>query len=82
MILRRCLLVIIVILGQGSLFGGEPAARVTDMHLCPSITGIIPHIGGPVLPIQAPTVLIGHVTIERAIREYRVTVLVVHPGAA
>ncbi|TXL75753.1 type VI secretion protein [Vineibacter terrae] len=29
---------------------GMPAARVTDMHVCPMVTGIVPHVGGPVLP--------------------------------
>jgi len=27
-----------------------PAARVGDLHVCPMVTGIIPHVGGPVLP--------------------------------
>lgn len=36
-----------------------PAARVTDMHVCPMLTGTVPHVGGPVLPPGAPTVLIG-----------------------
>ena len=35
-----------------------PAARVTDMHTCPMWTGVVPHIGGPILPPGAPTVLI------------------------
>ena len=38
-----------------------PAARVTDMHTCPMVTpGVppIPHVGGPILPPCAPTVLI------------------------
>jgi uncharacterized Zn-binding protein involved in type VI secretion len=35
------------------------AARVTDMHTCPMVTALIPHVGGPVLPPGAPTVLIG-----------------------
>jgi uncharacterized Zn-binding protein involved in type VI secretion len=29
---------------------GLPAARVTDMHVCPMVTGIVPHVGGPILP--------------------------------
>lgn len=37
-----------------------PAARVTDMHTCPAVTGIVPHVGGPILPPGAPTVLIGN----------------------
>ena len=36
-----------------------PAARVTDMHTCPMVTGVVPHVGGPVLPPATPTVLIG-----------------------
>ena len=35
-----------------------PAARVTDLHVCPMVTGIVPHVGGPILPPGAPTVLI------------------------
>lgn len=37
-----------------------PAARVTDMHVCPMVNpGPVPHVGGPILPPGAPTVLIG-----------------------
>lgn len=36
-----------------------PAARVSDMHTCPMVTGVVPHVGGPILPPGAPTVLIG-----------------------
>jgi uncharacterized Zn-binding protein involved in type VI secretion len=36
------------------------AARVSDMHMCPMINpGGVPHVGGPVLPPGAVTVLIG-----------------------
>lgn len=35
------------------------AARVGDMHVCPMVTGTVPHVGGPILPPGAPTVLIG-----------------------
>lgn len=41
---------------------GFPGARIGDMHVCPMITpGLppIPHVGGPVLPPVAPTVLKG-----------------------
>ena len=37
----------------------KPAARVSDMHSCPMVTGTVPHVGGPILPPGAPTVLIG-----------------------
>jgi uncharacterized Zn-binding protein involved in type VI secretion len=41
---------------------GFPAARTTDLHLCPMVTpGVppVPHVGGPIIPPCAPTVLIG-----------------------
>jgi len=41
------------------------AARVTDMHVCPMVTGTVPHVGGPVLPPGAPTVLIGGMPAAR-----------------
>jgi uncharacterized Zn-binding protein involved in type VI secretion len=37
---------------------GMPAARITDMHVCPMVTGIVPHVGGPILPPGVPTVMI------------------------
>ena len=38
---------------------GMPAARVGDMHVCPMVTGVVPHVGGPILPPCALTVLTG-----------------------
>ena len=38
---------------------GQPAARIGDMHVCPMVTGVVPHVGGPILPPCAPTVLTG-----------------------
>jgi uncharacterized Zn-binding protein involved in type VI secretion len=36
-----------------------PAARITDMHTCPLVNpGGAPHVGGPILPPGAATVLI------------------------
>lgn len=35
------------------------SARVGDMHVCPMVTGTVPHVGGPVIGPGAPTVLIG-----------------------
>ncbi len=36
------------------------AARINDMHVCPMSTpGGTPHVGGPILPPGAVTVLIG-----------------------
>ena len=42
-----------------------PAARVGDMHVCPMVTGVVPHVGGPILPPGAPTVLIGGMPAAR-----------------
>ena len=25
-----------------------PAARLTDLHTCPMVTGVVPHVGGPI----------------------------------
>lgn len=39
-----------------------PAARISDMHVCPMVTPApvpIPHVGGPVVSPGGPTVLIG-----------------------
>lgn len=44
---------------------GMPAARVTDMHVCPMVTGLVPHVGGPILPPCAVTVLIGGLPAAR-----------------
>lgn len=44
------------------LIGGMPAARLTDMHVCPMVTPAvppIPHVGGPITGPGVPTVLIG-----------------------
>ncbi|MCP4254196.1 MAG: type VI secretion protein [Candidatus Scalindua sp.] len=34
------------------------AARAGDMHVCPMVTGTVPHVGGPVMPPGCPTVMI------------------------
>ena len=44
-----------------------PAARITDMHVCPMVTpGVppIPHVGGPI-NVGCPTVLIGAMPAAR-----------------
>ena len=35
-----------------------PAARVGDMHVCPMVTVLVPHVGGPILPPGGIPVLI------------------------
>ena len=44
---------------------GQPAARLTDMHVCPMVTGVVPHVGGPIIAPGAPTVLIGGLPAAR-----------------
>ena len=47
---------------------GQPAARLTDMHVCPMLTpGVppIPHVGGPIAGPGASTVLIGGLPAAR-----------------
>lgn len=48
---------------------GQPAARVSDPHVCPMVTPgtpPIPHVGGPILPPGCPTVLIAGLPAARA----------------
>lgn len=55
-----------IILGEFTcLIGNKPAARVTDMHVCPMVTGIVPHVGGPCMPPGSTTVLIGFMPAAR-----------------
>lgn len=44
---------------------GMPASRITDMHVCPLVTVLVPHVGGPILPPAAITVLIGKLPAAR-----------------
>ena len=44
---------------------GMPAARVGDMHVCPMVTGVVPHVGGPILPPGGVPVLIGGMPAAR-----------------
>lgn len=54
--------------GPGSvnvLIGGQPAWRaVTDSHLCPLVTVLVPHVGG-VVAIGSTTVLINNLPAAR-----------------
>jgi len=47
-----------------------PAARMTDMMLCPMATPTpppipVPHVGGPIIGVCAPTVIIGNMPAAR-----------------
>ncbi|MEM7783568.1 MAG: PAAR domain-containing protein [Planctomycetota bacterium] len=42
-----------------------PAARISDMHVCPMVNpGPVPHVGGPIVS-GAPTCLIGFMPAAR-----------------
>jgi uncharacterized Zn-binding protein involved in type VI secretion len=40
------------------LIGFMPASRIGDMHVCPMVTGVVPHVGGPFI-LGSVTVLTG-----------------------
>jgi uncharacterized Zn-binding protein involved in type VI secretion len=44
---------------------GMPAARILDMHICPQVTVLVPHVGGPIIPPTSLTVLIGGLPAAR-----------------
>ncbi|QCX00962.1 type VI secretion protein [Aggregatimonas sangjinii] len=43
---------------------GAPAARIGDFHVCPMVTGTVPHVGGPV-SMGAATVMIAGMPAAR-----------------
>lgn len=56
----------IIVMGSPNVMTGFlPAARVTDMHTCPMVTGVVPHVGGPILPPGAVTTLINFLPAAR-----------------
>ncbi len=55
----------VVILGFPMvLIGFMPASRITDMHVCPMVTGIVPHVGGPFV-LGSTTVIVGEMPQSR-----------------
>lgn len=36
------------------------------MHVCPMVTGVVPHVGGPILVPGAPTVLVANMPAATA----------------
>ena len=42
----------------------KPAARMTDMHTCPLINVLVPHVGGPIT-LGSVNVLIGNMPAAR-----------------
>jgi uncharacterized Zn-binding protein involved in type VI secretion len=43
----------------------KPAARLTDLHTCPMVNGVVPHVGGPILPTCHITTLIAGLPAAR-----------------
>jgi uncharacterized Zn-binding protein involved in type VI secretion len=43
----------------------QPAARLTDVHVCPMFNGPVPHVGGPIVGPGCPFVLIGGLPAAR-----------------
>ncbi len=41
-----------------------PAARISDMHVCPMVTGVVPHVGGPII-MGCTQVIIGMMPAAR-----------------
>jgi uncharacterized Zn-binding protein involved in type VI secretion len=35
------------------------------MHTCPMVTGVVPHVGGPIIPPCATTVIVGFLPAAR-----------------
>ena len=35
------------------------------MHTCPMVTGVVPHVGGPIIPACCPTVIIAGMAAAR-----------------
>ncbi len=40
------------------MIGHLPASRIGDLHTCPMVTGVVPHVGGPFI-LGSPTVIVG-----------------------
>ena len=38
---------------------------MTDLHVCPMVTGVVPHVGGPVMPPGHPKTLIAGLPVAR-----------------
>ena len=54
-----------VVMGMPTvLIGNQPAARIGDMHACPMVNGVVPHVGGPFI-LGSFTVLVGGMPLSR-----------------
>jgi len=45
---------------------GTPFSRVGDLHVCPAVTVLVPHVGGPILPPGHITLLVGALPVAKA----------------
>jgi uncharacterized Zn-binding protein involved in type VI secretion len=50
------------------LIGMMPASRIGDNHVCPMVTGVVPHVGGPFV-LGSMTVLVGNMPQSRVTDE-------------
>lgn len=48
------------------IIAGKPAATVSHMHTCPMVTGVVPHVGGAIIPPGSATVKIGMAMLPAA----------------
>jgi uncharacterized Zn-binding protein involved in type VI secretion len=55
---------IVTIGSPNVLIGGRPAARMFDLHVCPMVTVLVPHVGGPIA-LGSMTVLINNMPAAR-----------------
>lgn len=46
------------------LIGFLPASRIGDLHVCPMVTGVVPHVGGPFI-LGSTTVIVGEMPQSR-----------------
>ena len=49
----------LILLWVGTVYAGMPAARTGDMHVCPMVTGLVPHVGGPILNCSPDVIICG-----------------------
>jgi uncharacterized Zn-binding protein involved in type VI secretion len=56
---KYSLVLALLLLGAGLIYAQMPAARIGDMHVCPMVTGIVPHVGGPILTGSGNVVICG-----------------------
>ena len=56
----KCTLITVLLLGCAAIIiAANPAARVGDMHTCPQVTGLVPHVGGPIITGSATVLICG-----------------------